>query len=464
MMAWTRPSPLLIMVYDKTSLTALRVNGDLAPLSVPLAVNPLTDDPQVVAQEWRERLRPLGRLPRRVVVGLPLSRVLACTVAVPALPEAEVEAYLRLQAEREFLLPPEDLRLGLAATASAGGGGLAVLAALAGRSFDNLERSLRLAGFRQITLMPAAAAAVGDGTSLRLIMADDGADLVGSLDGHIVFLRRLAAGSGDPAAAGAALPALLGDLRISLRQLPEALRAAAPAVEVVGHAEAVDGLAAALRQAGVFGTWAVQARAASPSVAGMLCAQMAQGLGRGRSASLALSPLPSARASGGLSRWRRPLVTAAALVVALALVAAALLVRQSRQRSRLQSEWQRLSPRVETVRSLIDLARSRQPWLGDEAVTLDLLRAITLAFPERGTVWTTRLEISGRSEVLLAGQASDRDAWLTTLTALRQTAGVRDLRVTQAREAAAGQAPVAFAVSFTWSRPVAGRAVAEERL
>ncbi len=462
-MAWTRPSPLLIMVYDKTTLTALRVNGDQAPLSVPLAVNPLTDDPQVVAQEWRERLRPFGRLPRRVVVGLPLSRILACTVPLPALPESEVEAYLRLQAEREFLLPPEDLRLGLAVNGAAAGG-LAVLAALAGRSFDNLERSLRLAGFRQITLAPAVAAASGTGTGLRLIMADDGADLVGSLDGRIVFLRRLAAGSGDPAADGAALPALLGDLRISLRQIPEALRAAAPTVEVVGHAAAVDGLAAALRQAGVFGAWAVQARAASPSVAGMLCAQLAAVLGGGRAPLLALSPLPSAGVSTGLARWRRPLLTAAALLALLAIVGLSLALHQSRQRARLRSEWERLSPRVETVRSLIDTARSHQPWLGDEAVTLDLLRAITLAFPERGSVWTTRLEISGRSQVVLAGQASDRDAWLKTLAGLRQTAGVRDLRVTQAREAAAGQAPLAFAVSFTWSRPVAGRAVAEERL
>ncbi|NLF15818.1 MAG: hypothetical protein GX595_00975 [Lentisphaerae bacterium] len=462
-MAWTRPSPLLIMVYDKTTLTALRVNGAQAPLSVPLAVNPLTDDPQVVAQEWRERLRPLGRLPRRVVVGLPLSRILACTVPLPTLPESEAEAYLRLQAEREFLLPPEELRLGLAVN-SAAAGGLAVLAALAGRSFDNLERSLRLAGFRQITLAPAVAAASGTGTGLRLVMADDGADLVGSLDGRIVFLRRLAAGSGDPAADGAALPALLGDLRISLRQIPEALRAAVPTVEVVGHAAAADGLAAALRQAGVFGAWAVQARAASPSVAGMLCAELAAGLGGGRAPLLALSPLPSARVSTGLARWRRPLLTAAALVALLAIVGLSLALHQSRQRARLRSEWERLSPRVETVRALIDSARSRQPWLGDDAVTLDLLRAITLAFPERGSVWTTRLEISGRSQVVLAGQASDRDAWLKTLAGLRQTAGVRDLRVTQAREAAAGQAPLAFAVSFTWSRPVAGRAVAEERL
>lgn len=456
-MTWTRHSPQLILVYDKDTLTALRVNGANAPLSVPLAVNPLVDEPHVVAQELRERLQPLGRLPRRVIVGVPMNRILVAAVPVPDMPDAEVPGFARLQAEREFLLPPEDLRLGVSITAADQGNRSAVLAALEVRQYANLERSLRLAGFREILVMPAAAAVASDGTAVRLVVAAEGVDLVACLGGVIVFLRRLAAGTGGPAQSEAALPALVSDVRISLRQLPEAVRSGATAVEVIGPVESVDDLVAALRQAQASGPWPLQAVPAEHSVASFLCAQTARRLAATREPDLVLAPVPVPPRQGGLARWRRPLVLAAAVAAAVALLGTAVIAYQSGELRTLRTEWEALSPRVTTVRKIIDSARSRQAWFSDQPVTLDLLRAITLAFPERGVVWATRIEITGRRQAVVAGNAVSREEWLKTLEALRQTPGVRDLRVTQARESSDGKAPMSFALSFTYAASGAER-------
>jgi len=456
-MTWTRHTPQLILVFGKDTLTALRVNGANAPLSVPLAVNPLADEPQVLAQELRERLQPLGRLPRRVIVGVPLNRVLVSAVHIPEMPGEEVPGFLRLQAEREFLLPPEDLRLGVSVAAPGQGSGNAVLAALEGRQYANLERGLRLVGFREILAMPAAAAAAGDGTAVRLLAGTDGVDLVATLNGRVVFVRRLAAGTGDPTTTDAALPALIGDLRISLRQLPDDVRVGASTIEVIGHAESVDGLVAALSQAHVSGSWPLQAVRAEHSVASFLCAQTARRLAAGRDPDLVMVPVPLAHQANGLTRWRRPLAVAGGVAAGVVLIVAALALCQSRQLSSLRADWQSLSPRAETVRQVIDTARSRQAWFSDQAVTLDLLRAITLAFPERGVVWATRIEITGRRQAVVAGNALNREDWLRTLEALRQTAGVRDLRVTQARETADGKSPMTFALTFTYTAPVTAR-------
>lgn len=455
-MAWTRHGPQLVLVFGKDTLTALRVNGSHEPLLVPLAVDPLADEPAVVAQELRERLTPLGRLPRRVVVGVPLSCVLAATVPVPEMPATEVPGYLRLQAEREFMLPPDGMWLADSAAGGSPGARQALLAALPARQAANLERSLRLAGFREVRIVPAAgAAAVAVSSVVRLLADDDGVDLVASAGGALVLLRRLAAGGGDPLASAAALTALVSDLRISLRQLPDGLGAPPTLLEVLGAAESVDRLAGALRAALPAGAWTVQALPVEHSVPSFLCVQMAQCLAAGPEPALVLAPLPVQRGLHSLAGWRRPFALAGAVVAALLVLGGGLALHQSHQLRQLRNAWQSVSPRVETVRRVMDNARSRQAWFSDQPVTLDLLRAITLAFPERGVVWATRLEISGRSQATVAGNATRREDWLKTLDALRQTAGISNLRVTQARESPDGKSPMTFALSFTYADPAA---------
>jgi hypothetical protein len=79
-----------------------------------------------------------------------------------------------------------------------------------------------------------------------------------------------------------------------------------------------------------------------------------------------------------------------------------------------------------------------------------------LALPERGAVWATRIEIEEQRQVTVSGKATSREDWLRTLEALRQTPGVRELRVSQARASGDGKSPMTFALRFTWHGPASG--------
>jgi hypothetical protein len=127
-----------------------------------------------------------------------------------------------------------------------------------------------------------------------------------------------------------------------------------------------------------------------------------------------------------------------------------LVLHQRWQLSRARAQWAAIGPRVEAVREIMNYAKAHGAWFNDQPETLDLLRAVTLAFPEHGGVWVTRVELRDRRSAVIAGKATSREAWLQTLDAVRQTAGIRDLRVSQARAANDGKSPMTFTLSFTW--------------
>jgi hypothetical protein len=204
------------------------------------------------------------------------------------------------------------------------------------------------------------------------------------------------------------------------------------------------------------------AEAVGTSPALRCCERLAAAtVGRQRLAAVLL-PVPTPRSQTWLRGLRpRHLATAAGILAALLLLGLGLTLRQRWQLEAARERWSAMGARVEATRAHMNDAKVHAAWLGDQPESLDVLRAVTLAFPERGTVWVTRLELKDRRLVTIAGKAASRDVWLQTLEALRQTPGVRELRVSQARTAGDGKSPMTFALSFTWQPAAAGRRSAE---
>ena len=103
-----RASSILGLTLDGNRLEAVvlrRTNGSIQvrqTVVAALALSPLTADPELVGREIRNHLEQAGIRERRCVVCLPLGMVLTLQTKLPDLPEADIESFLQIEAERGF--------------------------------------------------------------------------------------------------------------------------------------------------------------------------------------------------------------------------------------------------------------------------------------------------------------------------------------------------------------------------
>ena len=123
-----KTNSLLGLVLDGSRLdfvAAKRTNGSVEIRkagSVTLALDPLTNDPELVGAELRKHLESAGLRDRRCVVGVPLNWALTLAVKVPAgLSPEDVSALLAMEAERGFPYAPETLMLAQSLVGAADG-------------------------------------------------------------------------------------------------------------------------------------------------------------------------------------------------------------------------------------------------------------------------------------------------------------------------------------------------------
>jgi hypothetical protein len=251
--------------------------------------------------------------------------------------------------------------------------------------------------------------------------------------------------------------AVARELRITLAQLPEDLRETLRELRVVG-AEAlteplVRGLEVPARALGLEvrrltasgGTEHGLRIAGDAPLSGSL-SLAAQYLGDRGGAFNFLPPKPSflqqiaARYSG------KRLAYAGGAAAAVAAAVCAVFLVQSFQLSRLQSRWNAMSAKVRDLEETQARIRAFRPW-NDKAVTsLAILRRVTEAFPEEGSVTAKTVEIRNQSSVNVTGVTRDNSALLKTLDQLRLADGVAGLKVDTIR----GKSPMQFTFNFQW--------------
>ena len=140
----------------------------------------------------------------------------------------------------------------------------------------------------------------------------------------------------------------------------------------------------------------------------------------------------------------------AVLLLLAAVAGVGMVVIQKLELESLSDEWAMLEPSVKEIEELRDGLRALRPWLTDQPQCLSIARLVTEAFPEEGTVWATSLQVNEQSEVTVAGKARDRTAWLAMQDRLRQSDGVRDLRISRTRDNSDGKDPMSFSIHFRW--------------
>ena len=464
---------LLGLALDGSRLDGVvlrRVNGSIQvqqTLSVTLSLDPLTGDPELVGREIRNHLSAAGVRERQCVVCLPLKWALVThTTLPPELPEADVPGLLQIEAERGFPCDVASLMLATSRYQAPGGPAQVTLLGVPRNQVEPLDRVLRAAQLRPRSFSLATCALqpvdreAANGV-LALIIGESHVGLQVTGGGGLAALRSLEGAietQGGTRIVHADLVAR--EVRITLGQLPEPLRATLRRVRIFGPRDLAESLADEIEPRfqplgmsvevvtsyppGEFGVTLPVGAAVSPAFS------LAAAFLVDRPAQFEFLPpritawqrLVARYSSGTLQRVGVAAGAAAVLVVGL-------FGFQQVQIWRFSTHWNRISPQVREIEDAQQHIRQFRSWT-DHARSLrslTVLRQLTQAFPEDGSVTAKTIELREEAVVRCTGTTSDQTALLRVVDKLRVVPHIINPHV----DLISGKSPMQFTFDFRWS-------------
>ncbi len=471
----TIPSLLSISLNrDRLLATETRRQGDrlLVTRSIDVALNldPLTADPKLAGRELADHLAAAGIRERRCLICLPLSWALTMQVDLPDLAEEDLNAFLHIQAEREFPYALSDMTLAHSRFHRPNGGQGAVVVSAPRSHIEALQAVFRAAGLRilAITLRPAAVGAdLRDSKgSAAILINRSGMDLMILGGGGIQALRRLDTRlpelhSGDPFDPDP----VARELRITLGRRAESTENGDRVVYVFGNNRQLDCIVPPLNDAMARIGWRVEGRSAR--------------LGFECDYQIDTEPdIPAVAAAGRLifglplellfdiekrkrhtklwgKTYTRRTVQFGGAAVAIAFLFLLVLLAREWRLANLESQWKSMAPAVAQAEKLREEANRLRPWHGARSESLAIVKCITEAFPEEGSLWTTSIGIKAMARIKAECRATNPEAFETMRAALNEAPFVNDVSLPNIKQAKASQGqPASCTLEFLWSGDV----------
>jgi len=434
--------------------------------AVRLALDPLTHEPALVGREILNQLETAGVRERRCVVALPLKWALTVQTRIPPLPETDVAGFLQIEAERGFPCDAATLRVAASRSAFSSEQGLATLVGIPAEHLKRLEQALRAARLKPLSFVPGVSALQppderSNGV-LALAVGRGHVSMQVTCGGGIAALRDVE-GATEAEAGPPLVPSgqVIRETRITLGQLAPEQRADVKRVRIFGPAEPARQLAAEAAPYFESQNFVVEcADGYAPSEFGVPV-----------SAGTAVAPALSLAArylTGNpgcleflppyVPPWKRimrqcasgRLRTAGAVAGAVLVLAGGAFGFQQWQLISLRSQWEKIAGGARDLKAVQQQIQQYRPWFDESVAGLSILRDLTLAFPEDGSVTAKSVEMRDACTVSCGGTARDRSALLQTLVRLRAVDGVHDVKVEQIR----GKAPLQFTFTFAYETEV----------
>lgn len=466
-----RLSAVLGLALDGSRLEGValrRTNGTLhiqQTLSVLLSLDPLTNDPELVGREIRNHLDAAELRERQCVVGLPLKWALTTHVEVPDLPEADVASFLQIEAERGFPCDIQTLHIATSRSRLPGGKQHATLVGIPKNHLTRLEQVLRAAKLKPVSFSLGIAALQPPGAEasngvMALAIGETHVGLQITAGGGVAALRALE-GALEAEGSQRVLRAhvVAREARITLGQLPAELRETVRQIRVFGPRDLaqqlVDEMELRLEAAGLevaavgryardeFGVQVPPDAAVSPAFS-LAAGQLSDHPPVFEFLPPRLTPLQQMAARYSSGRLRTAISAAAALV----LLAGGLFFYQQFQLLRLGAQWKTMALTVQQLKGVQDQIRQYRPWFDVSVRGMTILKCLTEAFPEDGSVTAKTVEIQDLNTVTCTGIARDRQALLKTIENLRKVRQFQQVALGPTR----GQSPaVQFTFNLQWN-------------
>jgi len=111
------------------------------------------------------------------------------------------------------------------------------------------------------------------------------------------------------------------------------------------------------------------------------------------------------------------------------------------------SQWSHMQAKVRELQGIEDNIRQYQPWYDESFPTLSILRQLSVAFPQEGSVTAKTIQIHDGNSITCTGTARDYASLLLVQSTLQKTPGVSELKLQQIR----GRAPMTFQFGFKFN-------------
>jgi len=142
---------------------------------------------------------------------------------------------------------------------------------------------------------------------------------------------------------------------------------------------------------------------------------------------------------------------ALALTVLIAIVATVLDWRARRNElDELNERLEALAPEMEAATQVIDRVSEARGWYDRRPPFLECLRAISLAFPEDGRIWTNSLAVREDMRCVVSGKATDDGLILRLLDAFKGSEQFQEVKLLYVRAGQGSDRSSAFAIGFTF--------------
>lgn len=443
-----------------------RVNGKLEVrkvFSLALALDPLTADSELVGREIRNHLDAAGIREKHCIAAFPMGWALTIPTRIAEIPEEDVPSFLQIEAERGFPYALETLIVEPSFYRSPNGDRYATQIGVPREHLVRFETVLRFAKLKPLSFGIGLHPLIWPEKNLAepVVTIDVSGPAVGlviSCGEGLATLRTLqGVVAEETPEKGFKSDAIAREIRISLGQLPGEIRDAIRALRVVGKGDAAKALStqivARAESMGLKVEWV------KGSTAQQLGLPAAAGDSFGVATTLAARYLASVRSGYEFlpprtSAWRefanrhstKKLGWAGAVAASVAVVVGGMFAVQQYQLSGLRARWAVLAPKVEEVEALQQQIRRFRPWFDESFRSLSILKTLTEAFPEDGSVTAKMVEIRETSSVTCSGTARDNQVLYKTMDQLRSAKEIEDLKLDQSK----GKSPVQYSFNFRW--------------
>ena len=475
-----RLTSLLGLTLDGSRLEGVvlrRTNGSLQrhqTFSVNLSLDPLTAAPELVGREIRNHLDAAGVRERRCVVGVPLKWTLVAHTELPPLPDADAASLLQLEAERGFPSDVATLRLADSRCPLAAGKQQVMLVGISSVHLSALEQVLAAAKLKPVSfslgitalqpperrsstrpdgemVSPRAGSESGAPGVLTLAIGESQVGLQVTCGG-VAALRALEGAIEDEGGRrGLQTDRVAREARITLGQLPAELRGTVKHIRIFGPRELAQQLADEMELR--FEPMGMKVEIVSGYAPNEFGVSLPPEAPVSPAFSLAarrltgetpefefLPPKPSALQQLVTRYSSGRLGSAGAVAAGVLVLVGSLFLFQQFELVLLRSRWSAMSAKVQELDGLQQQIQQYSPWFDGSFRNLTVLRQLTLAFPEDGSVTAKTVEIRDGNTVTCTGTAQDNAALRRTLNQLRTADGVTDVKLQQLR----GQSPMQF--------------------
>jgi hypothetical protein len=455
-----RLASLLGLSLDGSRLEGVvlrRSNGSLQMLqnfSATLSLDPLTAAPELVGREIRNHLEAAGVRERYCTVCLPLKWVLTASTELPPLPDADAASLLQLEAERGFPTDTTTLQLADSRCTLAGNKKYVTLAGVSKSQIEPLIQVLTAAKLKPVcfslglTSLQSPASEKSNGV-LALVIGETSVGLQITCNGGVAALRAFeGAVENEGSRRTLHASAVSREARITLGQLPGELRATVRRIRIFGPndlaCQLADEMELGFESMGLsveivkaytpyeFGVEVPADALVSPAFS-----LAARYLAEQRPVFEFLPPRPTALEQFVAKYSSGKLQTASVIAAGIVAIIGGLFLFQQIELISLGSQWNGMSKKVGDLTAVQDKIQRYQAWYDSSFRVLTILRQLTLAFPEDGTVTAKSISIHGNT-VECSGTASDSRALLQTIHQLNGAT------IVQIR----GAAPMEFTFDF----------------